>query len=380
MIPSAPIKRRSIHTMGFLKFSVVFLFLLSLISAGASVYLSTIRENEKEKRIRLEQVRDDLEVEIDALESKNTQLVQEATKLRSRNQELEQKYGEAEEARTQALNLIREKDMDLDALQEEVSESKKAFTMAQKRNQELERVLKELELRMSGMTRVEELSNPAATYVAMELNPEATASPVEAGPPVSTSLSGAGEPGVVKDVEPEAELPKPKKKRRGLFSFLRRSKNSETSTENVPSDARSAVPVLGTASSAPDQMETMAIEQGVEEAKAKPVEPTPSVPAEAPPKPESVGTPVSEVKAMPKTDQAIAAGRVLLINRKFNFLVTNLGSRQGLSMDDVLVVERNGAQIAKVRVEKLYDDYCAAYVIEEQIDMPIGEGDLVTAA
>ena len=81
-----------------------------------------------------------------------------------------------------------------------------------------------------------------------------------------------------------------------------------------------------------------------------------------------------------KTDQTIAAGNVLLVNRKYNFVVVNLGSRQGLSLDEVVTIQHGGAEVGKARVEKLYDDYSAAYIVEEQSENPIGEGDAVTVA
>lgn len=362
--------------MGFLRFSSVLLFLLSFVSAVASVYLSTIRENEKEKRIQLEEVRDQLETQVGTLKTENSQLAEELSRLRFRNEELEQKYAEAEEARTQALNLIREKDMDLDALREEVTGAKKAFDTAQKRNEELERVLQELELRMSRMGRGEQLENQAATYVGMDVGPEGMAPRGETKS--ENSLSISGEPAALTKDEFEAVLPKEKKKRRSLFSFLRRSKKAEASTEGNPSEVSGAVPALTATSESEAQTQTIEAEHDVAGMKTDEEEPVASQPLKAAPK-EEEDLPFSAAPPMPNTDQAIAAGRVLLINRKFNFLVTNLGSRQGLNVDDVLVVEKDGSQIAKARVEKLYDDYCAAYIVEEQVDIPVEEGFLVTA-
>ena len=71
-------------------------------------------------------------------------------------------------------------------------------------------------------------------------------------------------------------------------------------------------------------------------------------------------------------------GKVLLINRNFNFVVINLGSKHGLNVGDILVIKKNGRQIAKVRVEKLYDEYSAAYITEEENGSEIAESDAVS--
>ena len=57
-----------------------------------------------------------------------------------------------------------------------------------------------------------------------------------------------------------------------------------------------------------------------------------------------------------------------------------MGARQGIEVNDILAIEKSGKRIAKARVEKLYDDYCAAYIVEEQSEIPIEEGYLVAAA
>jgi len=77
------------------------------------------------------------------------------------------------------------------------------------------------------------------------------------------------------------------------------------------------------------------------------------------------------------TNTGLQRGSVLLVNRKFNFIVVDLGSKQGLNIDDLVAVQDEGVQIAKARIEKIYDDYSAAYIIEELSDFEIKEGALV---
>jgi len=69
--------------------------------------------------------------------------------------------------------------------------------------------------------------------------------------------------------------------------------------------------------------------------------------------------------------------KVLTVNRKFNFVVINQGLQDGLKMGDALKVMRNGQEIARVQVEKLYDKFCAASLVEEDPKQQVIEGDEV---
>lgn len=67
--------------------------------------------------------------------------------------------------------------------------------------------------------------------------------------------------------------------------------------------------------------------------------------------------------------------RVMTVNRKFNFVVVNLGARDNLKMGDQLNVEKKGKKVAIVQVEKLYEDFAAATILEEDKNSPIKDGD-----
>lgn len=69
--------------------------------------------------------------------------------------------------------------------------------------------------------------------------------------------------------------------------------------------------------------------------------------------------------------------RVLTVNRKFNFVVINIGMRDKIKMGDKLSIEKQGKRIADVQVEKLYDSFAAATILKETKDAPIQEGDFV---
>ncbi len=77
---------------------------------------------------------------------------------------------------------------------------------------------------------------------------------------------------------------------------------------------------------------------------------------------------------------AITSPQVMTVNRKFNFAVINIGMKDKLKMGDRLRVERGGKSIGTVEVEKLYDSFSAATIIEEKKSQPIQEGDSVEKA
>ncbi len=69
--------------------------------------------------------------------------------------------------------------------------------------------------------------------------------------------------------------------------------------------------------------------------------------------------------------------KVLTVNRKFNFAVINGGLQDGFKMGDKMKVFRSGKDIAAVQVEKLYDAFSAATLMEEDPKQPVVEGDEV---
>ena len=69
--------------------------------------------------------------------------------------------------------------------------------------------------------------------------------------------------------------------------------------------------------------------------------------------------------------------RVMRVNKQFRYVVINQGLRQQFKMGDRLSVERYGKVIGKVDIDKLYDDFSAAAIIEESKQFPIQEGDVI---
>ncbi len=80
------------------------------------------------------------------------------------------------------------------------------------------------------------------------------------------------------------------------------------------------------------------------------------------------------------TAAATTNSRVLTVNRKFNFVVVNLGLRDNLKMGDTVNIVRAGKTVGSASVEKIYDNFAAANITKEPKDAPIKEGDSVSVA
>lgn len=99
----------------------------------------------------------------------------------------------------------------------------------------------------------------------------------------------------------------------------------------------------------------------------------------------AVGT--SPQKAAVKTEKkpaditaepaVIQEPQILSVNKKFNFVVVNVGSKNEIGMGDTLNIERKGKVVGTATVEKLYDNFAAATVVEQPKDAPFAVGDTV---
>ncbi len=69
--------------------------------------------------------------------------------------------------------------------------------------------------------------------------------------------------------------------------------------------------------------------------------------------------------------------RVMKINHEFNYVVMNMGRTNQIHLGDKLKLERAGRTTATVEIEKLYDSFSSARIIQESKEFPIREGDSV---
>jgi hypothetical protein len=70
-------------------------------------------------------------------------------------------------------------------------------------------------------------------------------------------------------------------------------------------------------------------------------------------------------------------GRVLAVDPKWNFVVLDVGRDQGALPNGVMLVNREGKLIAKVKIRQVQEDRCIANVLPGFTFAPIREGDQV---
>ena len=102
--------------------------------------------------------------------------------------------------------------------------------------------------------------------------------------------------------------------------------------------------------------------------------------------PETQGSPValasavtqdSAVKAASGPSVSASEGKVLVINREYNFAVINLGSKDGVAVGDVFYVYHNSKYIGDITLEKIHDSMAAAGFASSAMKNKIAEGDRV---
>ena len=73
------------------------------------------------------------------------------------------------------------------------------------------------------------------------------------------------------------------------------------------------------------------------------------------------------------------SGQVLVVNRDYDFIVMNLGRNHGLNIGQEFQVSRDSNVLARVKVEKVYDELSAAAILPNSNKDAIREGDAVNA-
>jgi len=72
-----------------------------------------------------------------------------------------------------------------------------------------------------------------------------------------------------------------------------------------------------------------------------------------------------------------AEGKVLVVNKEFNFIVVSAGNNKGLTPGVIISVFRDGNFVAKAQVEKVYETMSAANIMPDSGE--IREGDIAKA-
>jgi len=86
---------------------------------------------------------------------------------------------------------------------------------------------------------------------------------------------------------------------------------------------------------------------------------------------------VKEAPIAPVASGKVLEGKVLVVNKEYNFVVINMGSKDGVSLGQVFTISRGNNVLGDVKVEKLHDSMAAAGFITEDTKNKVREGDKV---
>jgi hypothetical protein len=83
------------------------------------------------------------------------------------------------------------------------------------------------------------------------------------------------------------------------------------------------------------------------------------------------------VSGSTKAPTAKLEGKVLVVNKDYNFIVINLGNKDGIAIGNIFSVLRNNKNIGEVKVEKVHESMAAAGFVTDGLKDKVAEGDLV---
>lgn len=86
-------------------------------------------------------------------------------------------------------------------------------------------------------------------------------------------------------------------------------------------------------------------------------------------------TKAETVKAKKTAAASAVEAKVLVVNKDYNFVVINLGSKDGIAVGNVFSLYHANKYIGDVKVEKVHDSMAAAGFISNNIKEQISEGD-----
>jgi hypothetical protein len=70
-------------------------------------------------------------------------------------------------------------------------------------------------------------------------------------------------------------------------------------------------------------------------------------------------------------------GRLLVVNKDYNFVVINLGSKDGISVGQMFTVYSGDKETGEIKVEKVHDSMAAAGFVNPAMKDKVREGDKI---
>lgn len=78
-----------------------------------------------------------------------------------------------------------------------------------------------------------------------------------------------------------------------------------------------------------------------------------------------------------QTKAASVEGKILVVNKDYDFVVINLGSRDGVGLGDTFSVYRKNKYIGDIKAEKIHESMSAASFVSTELKDKINEGDKI---
>lgn len=89
--------------------------------------------------------------------------------------------------------------------------------------------------------------------------------------------------------------------------------------------------------------------------------------------------PVVKEKKKAKTKKQSLEGKILVLNRDYDFVVISLGNKDGVKINDTFSVYRKNKHIGEISVEKVHETMAAAGFIAGTMKTVVNEGDRVVS-
>ena len=317
------------------KLGIILAFLLSVAAAGGSYYLY---QGWVEERT----VRGSVEAKYDQVKEKMITVQSEKEQIKAENEQITAK-SEAYRTKAEAMQAQLGK---LQTEQSRIDSEKAALEKQLKSHQEM---IAELQTKMVELEKKAKEAQAACGVTPADLKTNPFSSDESASVPSASPTAAAG-------AETSQLVFKPVISGRSVAS-------ASSTTSAMP-------PVVP---SKPSSAEAAEVAPAAKKESAIAVSPAPETPAATTTKP-------AQSPKVSATTGATTGAKVLTVNRKFNFVVINQGLQEGLKMGDKLKVLKQGKESATVQIEKLYDKFSAATLVEEDPKQQVVEGDAIRKA
>ena len=87
--------------------------------------------------------------------------------------------------------------------------------------------------------------------------------------------------------------------------------------------------------------------------------------------------PEQRPESQPSVPAGQMQGEILIVNRDYNFVVMNLGSKDGVAVGDLFSLYHDNKYIGDVKISKIHDSMAAADFLEDEAKDSAAEGDKV---